>query len=150
MLHRQTWLLVLAFFLVITSSLFVALPRTGASSLVAREPGAVSVSQTRGSLSQMSAVAPCAYSPHTEIIIDYDHWSKAAYYCGTGMLAHEIDHVNEIYNSGGDTMWVKWYTSPTGHYCVLKNQGDYWDFPSPAKITQIDYGDNPPARSYCG
>lgn len=143
MFHRRTWLLVLAFFLVMTSSLFVALPRTGASSTVA-------LPHARGSLPQRSAVNSCAYSPHTEIIVDYNHWSKAAYYCGTGILAHEIDHVNEIYNNGGDTMWVKWYTSPTGHYCALKNLGDYWDFTSPAKITQIGYGDNPPAKSYCG
>ena len=142
MLHPKTWLCFGVSLLVLLSAFYIALPHASAGS-VALQHRLVPAQRS------ISANGLCPYSEkHTVVIIDSNKWTRTVYVCGTGLLAHKIDHANDIYDNGGGPMWVKWSEGSHEHFCSISGLGAYWEFSKPVTIVQIYYGDNH-ADSYC-
>jgi hypothetical protein len=144
MLRSKIWLCLMASLLVLTSAFFVVLPRAAASASSVHQSAATTFQRHDLALARqaVSEDGVCAYSEtHTAVIIDFDQWTNTAFFCGTGFLAHEIAHANDIYDNGGGSMWVKWSAGKQEHFCSISGLGAYWEFSKPVKITQIYYGE---------
>jgi hypothetical protein len=133
MLRCSKWLVLLALVLALVSTFLLGSPQAFAST-----------HQLTGGHTQTQAGKPlisvCSFNGgNYGAVVDYNNYNNQVYFCGTGYTGTWINHVNQVYNNSGFSMWIRWYQGGPGHYCTIGiNNWASWSGNTPVLITQVD------------